>query len=106
MVPRKFDPRSGTIPFSYNDYSTPVNESTRKVFFAPSVRKKDPAAEESEAIDPIVYYLDNGTPEPVRSALLEGVHGGIRLLKQQNIKTLFKSRFYPMMLTLWMFATM
>ena len=96
MVPRKFDPRSGTIPFSYNDYSTPVNESTRKVFsLRHRLEKKDPAAEESEAIDPIVYYLDNGTPEPVRSALLEGVHGGIRLLKQQGIKTLFKSRFYP-----------
>ena len=62
------------------------------------LEKKDPSAEESEAVDPIVYYLDNGTPEPVRSALLEGVLGGIRLLKQQGIKTLFKSRFYPMML--------
>ena len=28
--------------------------------------------EVSEAVESIVYYLDNGTPEPVRSALLEG----------------------------------
>ena len=46
MVPRKFDPRSGTIPFSYNDYSTPVNESTRKVFLRHRLEKKDPAAEQ------------------------------------------------------------
>ena len=26
----------------------------------------------SEAVEPIVYYLDNGTPEPIRSALMEG----------------------------------
>ena len=26
----------------------------------------------SEPVEPIVYYLDPGTPEPVRSALLEG----------------------------------
>lgn len=70
---RKFDPRSGAIPFSYNDYSTPVNESTRKVFtLRHRLEKKDPNAEMSEAVEPIVYYLDNGTPEPVRSALLEG----------------------------------
>ena len=70
---RKFDPRSGAIPFSYNDYSTPVNESTRKVFtLRHRLEKKDPNAPMSEAVEPIVYYLDNGTPEPVRSALLEG----------------------------------
>ena len=70
---RKFDPRSGAIPFSYNDYSTPVNESTRKVFtLRHRLEKKDLNAPMSEAVEPIVYYLDNGTPEPVRSALLEG----------------------------------
>ena len=26
----------------------------------------------SEPVKPIIYYLDNGTPEPIRSALLEG----------------------------------
>lgn len=70
---RKFDPRSGAIPFSYNDYSIPVNESTRKLFtLRHRLEKKDPNAEKSEAVEPIVYFLDNGTPEPVRSALLEG----------------------------------
>ncbi len=39
----------------------------------------------SEAVAPIVYYLDNGTPEPVRSALLEGGNGGIKPLKLQGI---------------------
>ena len=35
----------------------------------------------SEPIEPIIYYLDNGTPEPVRSALLKEDYGGIKLLK-------------------------
>lgn len=71
--PRAFDPRSGTIPFQYYDYSTPVNQATRKVFsLRHRLAKKDPNAPISEAVAPIVYYLDNGTPEPVRSALLEG----------------------------------
>lgn len=71
--PREFDPRSGTIPFAYYDYSTPVNRSTRKVYsLRHRLEKKNPAAATSEAVEPIIYYLDNGTPEPVRSALLEG----------------------------------
>tara|TARA_B100000767_G_scaffold275095_1_gene310405 strand:+ start:51 stop:2519 length:2469 start_codon:yes stop_codon:yes gene_type:complete len=73
FIPRKFDPRSGAIPFSYYDYSTPIETSTRKVFsLRHRLEKVDPNAAQSRAKEPIVYYLDNGTPEPVRSALLEG----------------------------------
>ena len=73
FTPRNFDPRSGAIPFSYYDYSTPVETSTRKVYaLRHRLEKTDPNAAQSKAKEPIVYYLDNGTPEPVRSALLEG----------------------------------
>jgi hypothetical protein len=71
--PRKFDPRSGSFAMSYLDYATPVNESiTKRFIYRHRLEKKNPKATLSEAIDPIVYYLDNGTPEPVRSALLDG----------------------------------
>ncbi|MBC2840682.1 zinc-dependent metalloprotease [Robiginitalea sp. SC105] len=70
---RAFDARSGAYPFSYYDYATPVQEPIVKRFIPRHrLEKKDPAAAQSEAVEPIVYYLDNGTPEPVRSALLEG----------------------------------
>ena len=96
MVPRRFDPRSGTIPFSYNDYSTPVNESTRKVFsLRHRLEKKDPSAEESEAVDPIVYYLDNGTPEPVRSALLEGGAWWNQAFEAAGYKNAFQIKILP-----------
>jgi hypothetical protein len=36
------------------------------------LEKKNPEAGVSEAVEPIVFYLDNGTPEPVRTALLDG----------------------------------
>ncbi len=36
------------------------------------MEKKNPEAAVSEAVEPIIYYLDPGTPEPIRSALLEG----------------------------------
>ncbi len=70
---RIFDPRSGSYPFSYYDYATPIQEPILKRFITRHrLSKKDPEAEISEAEEPIIYYLDNGTPEPVRSALLEG----------------------------------
>ena len=70
---RVFDPRSGSYPFSYYDYATPVQEPILKRFITRHrLSKKNPEAEISEAVEPIVYYLDNGTPEPVRTALLEG----------------------------------
>lgn len=71
--PRRFDARSGFINTSYFDYSTPVTEPIEKHFILRHrLQKRDPAATMSEPVKPIVYYLDNGTPEPIRSALLEG----------------------------------
>lgn len=70
---RVFDPRSGSYPFSYYDYATPVESPILKQFITRHrLEKKNPDEAISEAVKPIVYYLDNGTPEPVRSALLEG----------------------------------
>ncbi len=71
--PRAFDPRSGYYPISYHDYATPIDEKIVKRFIRRHrLEKQDPSAESSEAVEPIVYYLDSGTPEPIRSALLEG----------------------------------
>jgi hypothetical protein len=72
-TPRVFDPRSSFIPISYFDYGTPVSEPIAKyLVMRHRLQKKDPAAAKSEPVKPIIYYLDNGTPEPIRSALLEG----------------------------------
>jgi hypothetical protein len=36
------------------------------------LQKKHPEAPRSEVVRPIVYYVDNGAPEPIRQALVEG----------------------------------
>ena len=55
------------------DYATPIDEDMRIRWVARHrLEKADPDAERSEAVEPIVYYVDPGTPEPVRSALIEG----------------------------------
>jgi len=71
--PRVFDPRSGAISISYYDYATPIQEPMLKRYITRHrLEKKNPNAAKSEAKEPIIYYLDPGTPEPVRSALLDG----------------------------------
>src|SRR5215510_9977564 len=70
--PRVFDPRSGYFGITYMDFATPIEEPITKRFIARHrLQKKDPSAALSEAVKPIVYYVDRGAPEPVRSALLE-----------------------------------
>lgn len=71
--PRIFDPRSGYFPFSYYDYATPIDQPlVKRLITRHRLAKKDPSAAISDPVEPIVYYLDRGTPEPIRSALLEG----------------------------------
>ena len=93
---RKFDPRSGVNAFSFYDYSSPVNESTEKQYiYRHRLEKKDPSAEISEAIEPIIYYLDNGTPEPVRSALIEGGSWWNQAFESIGYKDAFQVKILP-----------
>ncbi|NNF75362.1 MAG: zinc-dependent metalloprotease [Flavobacteriaceae bacterium] len=94
--PREFDVRSGAIPISYMDYATPVQEQIRKRFIRRHrLEKKNPAAEISEAVDPIIYYLDSGTPEPVRSALLEGGRWWNQAFEAIGFKDAFRVKMLP-----------
>jgi hypothetical protein len=71
--PRRFDPRSGSFAVRFADYATPLDRpiDTRWIV-RHRLQKTDPEAERSPAVEPIVYYVDRGIPEPVRSAVLEG----------------------------------
>ena len=71
--PRIADPRIGVLGPTMHDYATPIDEDLRvRLAARHRLQKRDPGPEPSEAIEPIVFYLDPGTPEPIRSALLEG----------------------------------
>ncbi|MEA3245811.1 MAG: zinc-dependent metalloprotease [Gemmatimonadota bacterium] len=72
--PRYADPRIGVSGPDVMDFSQPIDQDIYvRVAARHRLQKKDPRAVRSEAVKPIVYYIDNGTPEPVRSALVEGV---------------------------------
>lgn len=93
---RAYDPRSGSYPFSYMDYSTPVSSDiTKRFIMRHRLEKKDPNAVVSEAVEPIVYYLDPGTPEPVRSALLEGASWWNQAFEAAGYKNAFQVKMLP-----------
>jgi hypothetical protein len=93
---RAFDPRSGSFPFSYYDYSTPVERPILKQFIRRHrLQKKNPGAAMSEAVKPIVYYLDNGTPEPIRSALLDGAKWWNQAFGAIGYKDAFQVKILP-----------
>ncbi len=94
--PRVFDTRSGAISLSYMDYATPIHEDIRKRFVVRHrLEKKNPEAKVSEAVEPITYYLDPGTPEPVRSALLEGARWWNQAYEAIGFKNAFQVEMLP-----------
>lgn len=94
--PREFDPRAGYGSISYMDYTTPISEPIVKRFIARHrLVKKNPELEMSEAVEPIIYYLDRGTPEPVASALLEGGNWWNQAFEAAGFKNAFRVEMAP-----------
>lgn len=93
---RKFTPFSGYWANSYQDYSAPL-ESSMTVSVIPRHRlhKKDPSAAVSEALEPIIYYLDPGIPEPVMSALKDGALWWDQAFSAIGYKNAFQVKVLP-----------
>ncbi|WP_298540746.1 zinc-dependent metalloprotease [uncultured Aquimarina sp.] len=93
---REFDPRSGALSISYLDYATPIQEPIVKRYITRHrLEKKNPELAISEAKEPIIYYLDPGTPEPVRSALLEGARWWNQAYEAIGFKDAFQVKILP-----------
>jgi hypothetical protein len=93
---RKFDPRGGFFSISYQDYTTPIDEPLVKRFISRHrLEKKNPDAAVSEVVEPIVYYLDRGTPEPVASALIEGGNWWAQAFEAAGFKDAFRVELAP-----------
>lgn len=71
--PRLMDPRSGYFGISYADYAQPLGADLQiRYINRHRLEKKDPNATISDPVEPIIYYVDRGAPEPIRTALIEG----------------------------------
>ena len=95
-APRPYDPRAGYGAVSYADYAAPLGEPlTRRYLRRHRLKKRDPSAEVSEAVEPIVYHLDRGTPEPIRSALLDGARWWNQAFEAAGYRDAFRVELMP-----------
>src|SRR5712672_1285648 len=93
---RAYDPRSSFFGIAYMDYAPPVSDPIVKRFTARHrLEKKDPAAAMSEPVEPIIYYLDRGAPEPIRTALLEGARWWNQAFEAAGYKNAFRVEMLP-----------
>ena len=94
--PRVFDPRASFYGITYMDFATPIEQPIAKRFIARHrLQKKDPSARVSEPVEPIVYYVDRGAPEPVRTALLEGARWWNQAFEAIGYKDGFRVEVMP-----------
>lgn len=71
--PRRNQPGSGFYGTEFVDYAAPIGQPVLQRHVARfRLEKRDPGAARSDAVRPIIFYLDRGVPEPVRGALLDG----------------------------------
>jgi hypothetical protein len=96
-----YDPRAGVIGLAYGspgfaDYATPIGEPLYVNYGRRHrLEKQNPEAEVSEAVDPIVYYVDPGAPEPVRTALIEGASWWNEAFEAAGYRDAFQVRMLP-----------
>ncbi len=74
FTPHAFDPRMGGFSTQVADFGAPLGgDVVRDYANRFRLVKLDPAAARSRVAKPIVFYVDSRAPEPIRSALIEGI---------------------------------
>ena len=94
--PRPMDPRVGYFGISFKDYAQPI-QSPLEVRWAARHRleRADPASPRSAIREPLVYYIDRGIPEPIRTATLEGARYWEDAFRQAGLEGGFRAELLP-----------
>jgi len=95
-TPRRLDPRVGVMGVEFYDYASPITEPIEKRWInRHRLQKRDPAAAVSEPVKPIIYYVDAGAPEPIRSALIEGASWWNEAFEAAGFRNAFQVKLLP-----------
>jgi hypothetical protein len=94
--PRTYHPYSGGFDVNYFDFATPLASSI-DVHWQVRYRleKTDPTAAVSTVKNPIVFYVDRGAPEPVRSALIAGASWWASAFEKAGFKDAYRVELLP-----------
>ncbi len=94
--PRRYDPRASYFGIRYMDFAAPMDQDVEKRFICRHrLQKKNTKADVSEPVEPIVYYVDRGIPEPIRSAVVEGASWWNQAFEACGYRDAFKVELLP-----------
>jgi hypothetical protein len=95
-TPRRVDPRVGAFGIEFYDFASPFSRPIEQRFIARHrLEKKNPNAAVSDPVKPIVYYVDNGAPEPIRTALIEGASWWNQAFEAAGFSNAFQVKVLP-----------
>lgn len=94
--PRRSDPRAGSYDVSFADYAAPLAAPIETRWIVRyRLEKVEPGAARSRVRKPIVFYVDSGTPEPVRGALVEGASWWARAFAEAGFADAYRVELLP-----------
>ncbi|WP_435275417.1 zinc-dependent metalloprotease [Psychrobium sp. nBUS_13] len=96
MKPRFYDKRVGYFTANYSDFSSDKNKVDTFSFIKRwRLEKKNPELEVSEPIQPIVWYIDQGTPQRFVEAVREGIEFWQPAFEQAGFKNAIVAKMAP-----------
>lgn len=94
--PRVMDPRVGFFGIRFKDYGQPIQSPLDQRWAARHrLERVNPADPNSTFKQPIVYYIDRGIPEPVRSATVEGARFWVEAFDRAGLRGAFRVEDLP-----------
>ena len=96
MMPRLFDERVGYFSVATMDFGRPEHRAQERRFITKwRLEKKDPNAELSEPIKPIVYYVDRATPAWLVPFTIKGIEKWQKAFEAAGFKNAIIAKLQP-----------
>jgi hypothetical protein len=94
--PRALDPRTGFFDLTFKDYAQPIQlPLEQRWIMRHRLERVNPSDPNSPIKNPLVYYIDRGIPEPIRTATKQGVSWWIDAFDRAGLKGGFKVEDLP-----------
>ena len=93
--PRIADQRIGYFSEKVTDLSSYDNYPARDLMNRWRLVKKNPEAEMSEPVKPIVYWVENSTPEEIRPFVVKGIEGWNVAFEKAGFKNAVVAKIQP-----------
>lgn len=96
MLPRIFDKRVGIFAGTHQDYSSDKHQVENVQYIRRwRLEKKDPNAEVSEPVKPIIYYVGRGVPEKWQKYVKEGIEMWQPVFEKAGFKNAIIGKIAP-----------